>query len=156
MVLINFFYEKKGSLPFDKDCVRLWLKGVVKKENKTLGCVNFIYCTDDYLLDLNKTYLKHTSLTDVITFNFSENKKTIEGDVYISTERVKENAKAFSETFSLELLRTMVHGVLHLIGYNDKITEDKKLMVEKENHFLSDFKLNKKFHVEQKKDVREI
>ena len=103
------------------------------------------------MLDLNKSYLKHNSLTDVITFNFSENKKTIEGDVYISIERVQENSKTFSETFKSELLRTMVHGVLHLMGYDDKNKNDKKLMVEKENYFLSAFKTNKKFHVEQQK-----
>ena len=151
MVLINFFYEKKEKLPFNKGRVRLWLKDVIKEEDKELGCVNFIYCSDEYLLGLNKSYLKHNSLTDVITFNFSENKKTIEGDVYISIERVQENSKAFSETFKSELLRTMVHGVLHLIGYDDKKKNDKKLMVEKENYFLSDFKTNKKFHVEQQK-----
>ncbi len=149
MVLVNFFYKKKETLPFNKDHVRLWLKDVVKKENKELGCINFIYCSDKYLLDLNKTHLKHNTLTDVITFNFSENKKTIEGDVYISTERVLDNSKAFSETFKSELLRTMVHGVLHLIGYDDKNKNDKKLMVKKENYFLSSFKTNKKFHVEQ-------
>ena len=99
MVLINFFYEKKEKLPFNKGHVRLWLKDVIKEEDKELGCVNFIYCSDEYLLDLNKSYLKHSSLTDVITFNFSENKKTIEGDVYISIERVQENSKTFSETF---------------------------------------------------------
>ncbi len=149
MVLVNFFYKKKETLPFNKDHVRLWLKDVVKKENKELGCINFIYCSDKYLLDLNKTHLKHNTLTDVITFNFSENKKTIEGDVYISKERVLDNSKAFSETFKSELLRTMVHGVLHLIGYDDKNKNDKKLMVKKENYFLSSFKTNKKFHVEQ-------
>ena len=150
MVLVNFFYEKKEKLLFNKDHVRLWLKDVIKKENKKLGCVNFIYCSDCYLLDLNKTYLKHNDLTDVITFNFSENKKTIEGDVYISIDRVRENSKKFSETFVSELLRTMIHGVLHLIGYDDKKVGDKKLMIKKENYFLSGFKKNKKFHVEQK------
>ena len=92
------------------------------------------------MLDLNKTYLKHHDLTDVITFNFSNNKKTIEGDIYISIERVKENSKTFSESFVSELLRTMVHGVLHLIGYDDKKKGDKTLMIEKENYFLSAFK----------------
>ena len=74
MVLVNFFYEKKEKLPFNKVRVRLWLKDIIKKEEKELGCINFIYCSDEYLLDLNKSYLKHNSLTDVITFNFSENK----------------------------------------------------------------------------------
>ena len=151
MVLVNFFYKKKEKLPFNKNYVRLWIKDVIRKENKKLGCVNFVYCSDNYLLDLNKTYLKHHDLTDVITFNFSENKKIIEGDVYISIERVKENSKTFTEPFILELLRTMVHGVLHLIGYDDKKKGDKTLMIEKENYFLSAFKENKKFHVKQKK-----
>ena len=136
MVLVNFFYKKKEKLLFNKDHVRLWLKDVIKKENKKLGCVNFIYCSDGYLLDLNKTYLKHNDLTDVITFNFSENEKTIEGDVYISTDRVRENSKKFSETFVSELLRTMIHGVLHLMGHNDKKTKDKELMRGLEDEFL--------------------
>ena len=140
MVLVNFFYKKKEKLPFNKNYVRLWIKDVIRKENKKLGCVNFIYCSDDYLLDLNKTYLKHHDLTDVITFNFSENKKIIEGDIYISTERVRENSEAFSESFTSELLRTMIHGVLHLVGYDDKKKGDKALMIEKENYFLSAFK----------------
>ena len=151
MVLVNFFYKKKEKLPFNKNYVRLWIKDVIRKENKKLGCVNFVYCSDNYLLDLNKTYLKHHDLTDVITFNFSENKKIIEGDIYISIERVKENSKTFIEPFISELLRTMVHGVLHLIGYDDKKKGDKTLMIEKENYFLSAFKENKKFHVKQKK-----
>ena len=127
MVLINFFYEKKEKLPFNKGRVRLWLKDVIKEEDKELGCVNFIYCSDEYLLDLNRSYLKHNTLTDVITFNFSENKKTIEGDVYISIERVQENSKTFSETFKSNFFahpsgisRTPITGVIEEIIFFEK------------------------------------
>jgi len=148
--LVNFFYEDDFNLSLNKKEVRFWIKNVVKKENKKLSYLNFVFCTDSYLLELNQKYLKHNSLTDVIAFDFSESKKTIEGDVYISVDRVKENAKKYSPSFKKELLRVLLHGVLHLIGYKDKTKEQKKIMASKENVFVSVFN-SKKFHVEHKR-----
>lgn len=148
--MVNFFYEDDFNLSLNKKEVRFWIKNVVKKENKKLSYLNFVFCTDSYLLELNQKYLKHNSLTDVIAFDFSESKKTIEGDVYISVDRVKENAKKYSPSFKKELLRVLLHGVLHLIGYKDKTKEQKKIMASKENVFVSVFN-SKKFHVEHKR-----
>ena len=148
--MVNFFYEDDFNLSLNKKEVRFWIKNVVKKENKKLSYLNFVFCTDSYLLGLNQKYLKHNSLTDVIAFDFSESKKTIEGDVYISVDRVKENAKKYSPSFKKELLRVLLHGVLHLIGYKDKTKEQKKIMASKENVFVSVFN-SKKFHVEHKR-----
>ena len=148
--MVNFFYEDDFNLSLNKKEVRFWIKNVVKKENKKLSYLNFVFCTDGYLLELNQKYLKHNSLTDVIAFDFSESKKTIEGDVYISVDRVKENAKKYSPSFKKELLRVLLHGVLHLIGYKDKTKEQKKIMASKENVFVSVFN-SKKFHVEHKR-----
>ena len=148
--MVNFFYEDDFNLSLNKKEVRFWIKNVVKKENKKLSYLNFVFCTDSYLLELTQKYLKHNSLTDVIAFDFSESKKTIEGDVYISVDRVKENAKKYSPSFKKELLRVLLHGVLHLIGYKDKTKEQKKIMASKENVFVSVFN-SKKFHVEHKR-----
>ena len=100
-------------------------------------------------MTLNKKYLNNTSLTDVVTFDFTTNKKTIEGDVYISIDRVKENAKKYKQLFKTELLRIIIHGLLHLIGFSDKTKEEKNTMTLKENEYLSLYnKLT--FHVEHK------
>ena len=153
MVLVNFFYEDNVVFSLEKKEVRVWLKKVVKKEEKKLGCLNFIFCSDKHLLEINKKYLKHTALTDVITFDFSESKKTIEGDVYISTDRVKENAQKYSVSFKKELLRTLVHGVLHLIGYKDKKEKEKKIMFLKEQNFLRMFSSDKSSTWNKKNNV---
>jgi len=153
MVLVNFFYEDSVVFSLEKKEVRVWLKNVVKKEGKKLGCLNFIFCSDRHLLEINKKFLNHTTLTDVISFDFSESKKTIEGDVYISTDRVKENAKKYSVSFKKELLRTVVHGVLHLIGYKDKKKKEKKIMFLKEQTFLKMFSSGKSSTWNKKNNV---
>jgi len=112
-----------------------WIKTVITKENKTLGEINYIFCTDEYLLEKNQTFLNHNTYTDIITFDYSEEKQ-ISGDIFISIERVKENARKFAVEFETELKRVMIHGVLHLIGYKDKSEDEQKLMREKENFYL--------------------
>lgn len=112
-----------------------WIKTVITKENKTLGEINYIFCTDEYLLEKNQTFLNHNTYTDIITFDYSEENQ-ISGDIFISIERVKENARKFAVEFETELKRVMIHGVLHLIGYNDKSEDEQKLMREKENFYL--------------------
>jgi rRNA maturation RNase YbeY len=99
--------------------------------------LNFIFCSDNYLLSINQNYLKHDTLTDIITFNNSEDKRVIVGDIFISLERIRENAQRFNVTSESELHRVMIHGTLHLLGYADKGKEAKALMTDKENHYLS-------------------
>jgi rRNA maturation RNase YbeY len=126
------------SLP-DKHKNKAWLKSVAESEGKSIGELNYIFCSDSYLLEINRTYLNHDTLTDIVTFDNSDGGKHIEGDMFISLERVCENGEKFG-TSDTELHRVMVHGLLHLLGYKDKKKEDKAKMREKENEYLS--KLN--------------
>jgi probable rRNA maturation factor len=114
---------------------RAWLKDAAKAEGFTIGELNYIFCSDAYLLDINQKYLGHDTLTDIVTFDNSEDLKMIEGDIFISVERVRENAIKF-DTGDSELKRVMVHGLLHLAGYKDKDKAQKELMRNKENEHL--------------------
>lgn len=127
---ISFKIPKPGN-------ARAWISEVVAREKKRLTRVNYVFCSDDYLLGLNRQYLNHDTLTDVITFDHSEDEDQIEGDVFISVDRVRENARAFKTTMEEELHRVLVHGVLHLIGYRDKTLAQKSRMREKEDTYLS-------------------
>jgi len=118
--------------------IKSWVKNILEKEGKTAGDITYIFCTDVYLLSMNEKYLKHDTLTDIITFDYSE-KNNLSGDIFISIERVKENAGSFKTTFDLELGRVMAHGVLHLAGYKDKAPEDKIVMKSKEDFYLASF-----------------
>lgn len=116
-----------------------WIKEVIKIEKASLGDLNYIFCTDAHLLSINKEYLGHNTLTDIITFDFcaEDGKNVISGDIYISIERVVENAKKFGKPFDDELHRVIIHGVLHLLKYSDKRRADKALMRKKEEACLS-------------------
>tara|TARA_B110000263_G_scaffold215327_1_gene200251 strand:+ start:414 stop:875 length:462 start_codon:yes stop_codon:yes gene_type:complete len=153
MFVTNFFSENKNFKISNKKEIRALLKKICKKENKKISFINYVFCSDNRLLEINKKYLNHTSLTDVVTFDFSTNKKNIEGDVYISIDRVKENAKKYKETFKKELLRIIIHGLLHLIGFLDKTKEEKNTMTLKENEYLSLYS-KLKFHVEHKQQKK--
>lgn len=131
---ILFHYEKDGFSLSNEAQLISWLLQVVKEEDKELQTINYIFCNDDYLLEINKEYLSHDYYTDVISFPYSLS--PIHGDIFISVDRVKENAENFSSSFDKELHRVMVHGLLHFIGYNDKDDLLKKEMTEKENQFL--------------------
>jgi len=134
---IYFFAEEiKFSLPQKKN-TKNWINSIVSNENKVLGNLNFIFCSDKYLHDLNIKYLNHDTLTDIITFNSSEIPDEISGDIFISIERVSENYKIFNNSFSSELNRVIVHGVLHLIGYQDKTTKEARIIRQKEDYYLS-------------------
>ena len=113
-----------------------WLYKLLLGHKKSLGSLNYTYCTDDELLDINRTYLSHDYYTDIITFDLSEEKGLIEGDIYISIDRVKDNAKLNSVLFETELKRVMAHGLLHLIGFKDKSTKEISDMREAENQAL--------------------
>jgi probable rRNA maturation factor len=133
---ISFFNEEIIFALPKKTQTRAWIKRVIEQETKSCGTINYIFCTDAILLGINKAFLKHTTLTDIITFDNSEN-DIIAADIYISIERVKENALLYDQSFADELNRVMIHGVLHLLGYKDKNPKDKSNMRMKEDACLS-------------------
>lgn len=138
---INFYSENDFLLEEQSKYSR-WIKSVIHSEGKKLEELSYIFCDDEYLLTLNKDYLQHDTYTDIITFDYSVG-KILQGDIYISTERVLENAQTYSVSFKEELRRVIIHGVLHLCGYKDKTEEQSLLMRSKEEEKM------KLFHVEQ-------
>ncbi|HEX6891837.1 MAG TPA: rRNA maturation RNase YbeY [Chryseolinea sp.] len=133
---INFFQEEtRFKLPHPRITSR-WIRSVAESEKSKLTFINFIFCSDRYLKRINLEYLAHDTFTDIITFDYSDS-KGIQGDVFISIPRVKENAQQFETPFDEELHRVMVHGVLHLIGYSDKTERAKSIMRKKEDAYLS-------------------
>ena len=138
---INFFYETEFILESELD-YKSWIERVISSEKKVTGLINYIFVDDEYLLEMNKQYLDHYTLTDIISFD-NGIKEVLHGDIYISVERVEENAKSFKVEFIEELKRVMIHGVLHFIGYKDKSESEEALMRQKEDEKLT------LFHVEQ-------
>lgn len=134
---INFFYEEIDFLVEKPVQLKQWIADVVKREGVKLKELNFIFCSDVYLHQINTSYLNHDTYTDIITFDNSDEPGTIEGDIFISIERVRENSQSFQKSFTEELYRVIIHGVLHLIGYNDKTPEEQHAMREKEESSLS-------------------
>ena len=112
-----------------------WLKMVAESEVRKLGTINIIFCSDNYILDVNVKYLQHDYFTDIITFDYCE-KNVLSGDLFISIDSVRENAVFYKTEFEDELIRVIVHGLLHLIGYDDHTEADQKVMREKENYYL--------------------
>lgn len=134
---ISFFTE---DLDFELDPTQQtkhWIKDVIYQEGYNLVGLNYIFCSDAYLLQINQQYLQHNTYTDIITFDNSEKPNQVEADIFISIERVKENSRLLNKTFEEELHRVMIHGVLHLIGFNDKTAPLKKEMRKKEDACLS-------------------
>ncbi len=134
---IHFFEEDIISNLKKKKDTKTWIKDTFLAEGKNLGTLNYIFCSDEYLHKMNVEYLQHDTLTDIITFDQSESGNKIDGDVFISVDRVKENAKKFNSEYKDELNRVMIHGALHLIGYKDKKKADQELMRSKEDYYLS-------------------
>lgn len=132
---ITFHFEEINFQFRHSTILSSWVKSIILSENRILGAINFIFCSDEYLFELNVKYLNHHTFTDVITFSYDDH--LIEGDVFISIERVKENATKYKITFENELHRVMVHGVLHLLGFDDKTLQKKEIMTENENNYLS-------------------
>ena len=130
------FHRENVSLNADEKLIIKWLTNSVNSLDYTIGELSFVFCSDDYLRKLNIKHLNQDYFTDVITFDYSKEMSLI-GDVFISTERVKENAKLFNVSFNEELFRVIIHGVLHLCGFKDKTKEEKAEMRSKENDFLS-------------------
>ena len=135
---IHFYNEDTNYRLTSKRKICAWLSLVLEQEKKKAGDISYIFCSDDFLLKLNKQFLKASYLTDVITFDYTENNR-ISGDIFISIDRVKENAKLYKQTYFQEMIRIMLHGVLHLCGYKDKTEKEIQKMREKENHYLQKF-----------------
>jgi len=134
---INFFSENIDFTLEHMGPVRTWIKTCILNENMRLSELNYIFCSDEYLLGLNQTYLSHNTYTDILTFDHSTKKSYLEGDIFISVERVQENAKKFKTTEVDEMHRVMIHGVLHLCGMKDHSPTEKTSMRAAEDLYLS-------------------
>lgn len=136
---INIFTEDVDKPEIDEKKLHNWIEDIVLTESKNVGALNIIFCSDDYLIKINKEYLNHNDYTDIITFNYCEN-NFISGDIFISIPRVQENSIKY-KTQDSEIYRVIIHGVLHLLGYDDKTDAEKTIMRDKEADALN--KLNK-------------
>ena len=146
---IHFHSEKIRFTLRKKNSLRNWIERSISKENRKKGAINFIFCDDKYLRKINLKYLNHDYFTDIITFDYSKgnnkllmnripvDENCISGDIYISVDRVRENAKEYAAGFNDELHRVMIHGILHLCGYNDNTASEKETMRGKEDYYLS-------------------
>lgn len=139
--MINFNYETDFNLD-NEEATALWLGNVITSENKKEGEINYIFCDDEYLHKINVEYLDHDTLTDIISFDYSMGNE-LHGDIFVSVERVKDNATDFNVSFEEELKRVLVHGILHYCGYKDKGEVEELLMRSKEDEKIA------MFHVEQ-------
>lgn len=137
MPAIQFFEEDITYKLKDKTKVKAWVKNTIIAEGFKLGELNYIFCSDDYLLQINQQYLDHDTYTDIVTFDNSEQNGVIVSDIFISIPRIKENASKFNVSETDELHRVIIHGALHLLGYKDKTAGDKKKMTEKEDYYLA-------------------
>jgi len=133
---INFFTEKIDFSLDNESNIKSWIKKSIEDENCISGDLNFIFTSDQNLLQINKDFLNHDFFTDIITFDYRES-DSISGDIFLSIDRIKENAKGLSNSFNNELHRVLIHGVLHIIGYNDRSAEEELLMRSKEDFYLS-------------------
>ena len=134
--MISYYKEDTDFIFKGKNLNNRWLRMVAGREIRRIGDVSIIFCSDNYILDVNMRYLQHDYFTDIITFDYCEGDK-LSGDLFISVDSVRENALFYGTEFSDELNRVMVHGLLHLIGYDDHTEEEQKIMREKEDYYLS-------------------
>ena len=134
--MILYYYEDIDFVFRNKTLNNRWLKLVAESEIRRIGDISIIFCSDNYILDVNQKYLQHDYFTDIITFDYCEGDR-LSGDLFISIDSVRENALEYGTDFSDELNRVMVHGILHLIGYDDYTEEDIAMMRKKENYYLS-------------------
>lgn len=134
---VNFFNEDIGFRLTERKKLKRWIFQAIDNEGFKAGVINYIFCGDEYLYKLNQDYLNHDTYTDIISFDLSDIKDRITGDIYISVVRAKENAKSYNQKIQWEIRRLMIHGALHLMGYKDKSKKDKMAMTEKEEYYLS-------------------
>ena len=133
----NISFHSVGTFSLKTEAaVTNCIKALVKQELREIGDITIVFCDDNYLHKINLEFLDHDTYTDIITFDYSVGNEII-SEIYVSVDRVSENAKKYKQTFENEIHRVMVHGVLHLCGYKDKLAEDKQIMRDKENHYLS-------------------
>ena len=133
--MISYYFEDTYFVFKEKNLNGRWLRMVAESEVKRLGDISIIFCSDNYILDVNQRYLEHDYFTDIITFDYCEGNR-LSGDLFISVDSVRENSLEYGTEFKDELNRVIVHGVLHLIGYDDHTDEDVMTMREKENYYL--------------------
>jgi len=134
--MIQFFYE---NLPESVNTeYKKWLEDLILSEEKKLGEINYIFCDDEYLLKINQDYLQHDYYTDIITFDYVKG-KTISGEIFVSLQRISDNASTLSRNYEEELRRVLAHGILHLCGYKDKTEEEELQMRGKEDHYLAKY-----------------
>ena len=136
MPAITFFEEDISYKLKHKTSLRQWITDTIQAEGYKLRELSYIFCSDNYLLQINRQYLNHDTYTDIVTFDNSDTEKVVVGDIFISIDRIRENALKFSVPETDELHRVIIHGVLHLLGYKDKTTVDKAKMTEKEDFYL--------------------
>jgi rRNA maturation RNase YbeY len=134
---IQIFFEKVQPIKVKKNSIKKQISRVIISESKQVGDISVIFCSDEYLLEINKQFLNHDYYTDVITFDYVEG-NVVSGDVFISLDRIKENSLLFNNQAIMELYRVVFHGVLHLIGYNDKTLEEIREMRSKEEYYLNE------------------
>lgn len=139
--MISFHNEDIKFTLKNKTLLKAWITAVITKKKRKAGDLNFIFCSDEHLLGINRQYLDHDTYTDIITFDYSKESPElpISGDIFISIERVKENAEKFSKSFEDELRRVLIHGTLHLLGYKDKSKKDKEEMTKQEDLALKGY-----------------
>ncbi|MGG9970793.1 rRNA maturation RNase YbeY [Ferruginibacter sp. SUN002] len=136
---VQFFFIEKVPVLKDRTRLKKFIPTIFSKEEKRLGSLSYVFCSDDYLLEINKSYLNHNYYTDIITFCLSEPSLPVDGDIYISIDRVRDNAKNHETSIKEELHRVIFHGALHLCGYKDKSTKDEKLMRQMEDKYLKSY-----------------
>ena len=134
--MIQFFYENLPESVNTK--YTTWLKDIILSEDKKLGEINYIFCDDEYLLKVNQDYLQHDYYTDIITFDYVKG-KTISGEIFVSLQRISDNASTLSKNYEEELRRVLAHGILHLCGYKDKTEEEEQLMRNKEDFYIAKY-----------------
>ncbi|RXK81017.1 rRNA maturation RNase YbeY [Filimonas effusa] len=139
MTKVQFNYADRQLRFTGKTAVKSYIETIFKKEKKKLEAISYIFCSDDYLLQINKDFLQHDYYTDIITFDISEPEGGITSEVYISIDRVKDNAIQHGTSFQNEILRVLFHGALHLCGYKDKKSKEITLMREKEDYYINDY-----------------
>ena len=136
MFAVQFYNADRNLILMDKKRLKLFLPQIFTDANKALATVSYIFCSDDYLLQINNEFLQHDFYTDIITFNLSDNKKEITGEIYISIDRVKDNALQLKQHYTDEIKRVIFHGALHLCGYKDKKPNDIKIMRRAEDFYM--------------------
>jgi len=134
---VHFYFEKVAVSLKDRNKLKRFIKSLIAREKKQLNHLNYIFCSDKALLEINRKYLDHNFYTDIITFDLSSSPKEIFADFYISVDRIKENAKSLKVSLKEELHRVMFHGVMHLCGYNDKTESQRRVMRKKEDFYVN-------------------